>query len=286
MANSTKPNLTAVTTPALSDLLSVRQSGDTRDKKETLTQVRAIMNGDLGIGAVAGGVLPLSSAGGNIIAIQPVAGIDALRLGTVGSGVNYATINPSATGANVPFGVGGTDATIGISIVPKNNGKILFNTTGLLQIGGTSSAFPAFKAQTNSGVVNLRVADDSADAIMTLLLVDGRNGSGTVTARLHGGALSNKGAVVLNANGQLIFLNTSDVLTGTPDVGFGRAAAGVVQPTNGGSGFGQIRFNGSTGAGIPMTGANCPATTLTAPYQWALAQASDGTPCVFALYAL
>lgn len=42
MADSTITGLTAVTTAALTDTTNVRQSGDTRDKKETLSQVLAL----------------------------------------------------------------------------------------------------------------------------------------------------------------------------------------------------------------------------------------------------
>lgn len=275
MANSTKPGLDAVTTPAVTDLLSVRQSGDTRDKRETLTQVRALVNGDLVIGAVAGGILPLSSAGGNIVAIQPVAGVDALRLGTVASGVNFAAINPSAAGGNVSFGVDGSDATIGISITPKNNGKILLNTTSDIQIGAT-----------DVGIKRLNAAE--------LAVTNGAGGGAFFTSQVMGAVVTLgtpyqavlMGAGIGIASGASISFASGSNATGTKDAGVKRAAVGVIQPTDGGSGFGQIRFNGSTGAGIPMPGANCPATLLSAPYSWLFVQAQDGTPCVIAAYAL
>lgn len=43
MANSTIPNLVAVTVPAVTDLFGVRQSGDTRDKKLTVTQLLTLV---------------------------------------------------------------------------------------------------------------------------------------------------------------------------------------------------------------------------------------------------
>jgi len=46
MADSTIPNLTAVTTPAGTDEFGVRQSGDTRDKKQTRAQVHALESGE------------------------------------------------------------------------------------------------------------------------------------------------------------------------------------------------------------------------------------------------
>ncbi len=45
MANSTIPNLVAVSVPALTDLFGVRQSGDTRDKKLTVTQLLTLIPG-------------------------------------------------------------------------------------------------------------------------------------------------------------------------------------------------------------------------------------------------
>ena len=46
MANSTIPNLVAVTVPALTDLFGVRQSGDLRDKKLTAAQLSQIQRED------------------------------------------------------------------------------------------------------------------------------------------------------------------------------------------------------------------------------------------------
>lgn len=46
MADSTIPNLDAVTTPAGTDEFSVRQSGDTRDKKQTRTQLHTFESGE------------------------------------------------------------------------------------------------------------------------------------------------------------------------------------------------------------------------------------------------
>jgi len=46
MADSTIPNLTAVTTPVGTDEFGVRQSGDTRDKKQTRAQVHALESGE------------------------------------------------------------------------------------------------------------------------------------------------------------------------------------------------------------------------------------------------
>jgi hypothetical protein len=40
----------------------------------------------------------------------------------------------------------------------------------------------------------------------------------------------------------------------------------------------------STGSGIPLDGANCPATTLTAPYTWLKVQSSDGSTVYIAAY--
>jgi len=46
MADSTIPNLDLVTTPAGTDEFSVRQSGDTRDKKQTRTQLHSLQSGE------------------------------------------------------------------------------------------------------------------------------------------------------------------------------------------------------------------------------------------------
>lgn len=46
MADSTIPNLDAVITPASTDLVGVRQSGDTRDKKQSRAQLHALQSGE------------------------------------------------------------------------------------------------------------------------------------------------------------------------------------------------------------------------------------------------
>ena len=46
MADSTIPNLIAVTTPAGTDEFGVRQSGDTRDKKQTRAQLNTLQSGE------------------------------------------------------------------------------------------------------------------------------------------------------------------------------------------------------------------------------------------------
>lgn len=46
MADSTLPNLVAVTTPAATDIFGCRQSGDTRDKKQTRAQLHTLQSGE------------------------------------------------------------------------------------------------------------------------------------------------------------------------------------------------------------------------------------------------
>lgn len=87
------------------------------------------------------------------------------------------------------------------------------------------------------------------------------------------------------ANGMPIVFCSGDAQTGG-DCGVARDSAGVVRFTDGGSGYGQIRFGSSTGVGIAAFGTNCPASILTAPYAWLKANAQDGTPCVVPAYKL
>jgi len=46
MADSTLPDLDAVITPASTDIFGVRQSGDTRDKKQTRAQLHSLEAGE------------------------------------------------------------------------------------------------------------------------------------------------------------------------------------------------------------------------------------------------
>lgn len=235
-----------------------------------------VQNSDLVIGDVTGGILPLSSASGSIVAIQPVAGIDALRLGTVTSGVNYAAINPSISGANVSLGVGGADATIGISITPKNNGKILLNTTGLIQISGTTSASPALFSA-GGGDLSVRLADDSNYGNIRANVFAAFTGS-TYNAQIVPGGLGGHGLVAVDSDGGFFFSSSNATVNTMKDAGIVRRSAGVIQPSDGSAtGFGQMRCDGTTGAGAPLFGTNSPASTLTNPYSWLKFKAPDGT---------
>lgn len=66
MANSTKPGLVAVITAALTDLFSVRQSGDTRDKKLTASQLAAFVGVNLPTFILLGGGVGLRNNGGDL----------------------------------------------------------------------------------------------------------------------------------------------------------------------------------------------------------------------------
>lgn len=239
---------------------------------------------DLLIGDAAGGLLPLSSAGGNVIALQPVAGISALQLGTVASGVNYATITPGATGSPVVLGSAGADAAVGISLAPKGAGNVLI-ASGTVQLGGTTSSYGGIYAGgTTGGMVWIldAVGNPGGTKSSSIRVQSGSFSSTQETVRLD----SNGGGRVEIASGGQTAWSSTSVAGAAPDAGFKRAAAAVVQPTNGSSGFGQLRFDGSTGAGTPLLGSNCPASSLTSPYSWLKIQAQDGTPCVIPAYAV
>lgn len=78
---------------------------------------------------------------------------------TATNAVNYLDITPSAASANIVLASAGTDSTIGITVTPKGNGNLLFNSTGTLQIGGTTSSYPTLAANGTSGVLNVYAAN-------------------------------------------------------------------------------------------------------------------------------
>lgn len=149
----------------------------------------------------------------------------------------------------------------------------------IVQLGGTSASFPALKR--NAADVNFRLADDSDYAGLRAVRIFGQDGG---TDRMLVAGDGSSISIYLSSASDIRFGNGASWQN--PDSGLKRAAAGVIKPTDGGSGFGQIRHSTSTGVGMPLLGANCPAATLAAPYGWGTCQAGDGTPCVFPMYQL
>lgn len=73
MASSTKPGLDPVVTPAATDTFSVRQSGDTRDKRETLAQIATR--------TLSAGAIPAAGTALSIAASAPTATTGASQVG-------------------------------------------------------------------------------------------------------------------------------------------------------------------------------------------------------------
>ncbi len=143
---------------------------------------------------------------------------------TYGSGLLLATAPVFTTSISTPSIITASGA---LTITPNSNANILLNTTGLIQIGGTTSSFPAFKRSTTE--VQFRLADDSGYATARLQGINIENSLVAANITTEGGTADIKmpsGGLIIN--GPFRFFNGA---TYTP--GFSAGAAGVVKIENG-----------------------------------------------------
>lgn len=194
MANSTKPGLLAVVTAALTDLFSVRQSGDTRDKKLSTSQLKALLlatgstdkaalrasgtggattqGSDLVIADVAGGVLSLTSSGSNILNLPTFISLGAgvgLRNNSGDLEVRNAT--------NSAYGLISADTHAALNGVAY--GAKLHSTQGLI-IG--SSAFIFFSNVAGLGGITNGDSAFARSAAAAIKVTDGSSGVGSINA--------------------------------------------------------------------------------------------------------
>lgn len=109
-----------------------------------------------------------------------------------------------------------------------------------LQLGGTSASFPALKR--NSSVLEVKVADDSAFAIVRSL--SWQNGGGTADIGFNRNGLSLAATFG-------IFWSSTAASSGSADIGMSRDAAGIARITNGSTGIGALTTALSI---VPKTG--------------------------------
>lgn len=156
MASSTKPNLTAVATPALTDIVSVRQSGDARDKRETLTQVRSVVAPDATTSAK--GLVELATDG-EVAAGVAVQGNDG-RLGRVPA-TSFLAAN--ATNATA------TMAASGLTVPVTSGRKYIFRAVLLCQDSEDADGY-AFDFDTSAAATNFRAFAVVTDTVSAGLL--------------------------------------------------------------------------------------------------------------------
>jgi len=272
--SSTKPNLSPVTVPATTDIVSVRQSGDTRDKRETLAQILGLTHNattatslaadpaDCADNFVATGIQADGTAvcdDFSSVVFGPASSTaDALAVytNTTGKAIRNSAATLTTGGVFSLTGqlnldnlrldgntISSQDANGDIVASPNGTGK-LRTTATLFQLGGSTSSFPALKQ--NNANIQLRSADDSAYGQLFVLGWEARNGGGqTIIGAYAGGGGFDALAL---ASGIQLKWGSTPTDTGSADTGLARGSAGRVKVTDGSSGVGALL--GSKGADI------------------------------------
>lgn len=177
MADSTLPNLTAVTTPVTTDVLVTRQSGDTRDKKVTRAQLNTLEAGEvlkIDDGNISGPGLQING--------DPNTGIyaPAADMLSFAVGGNQAMRWYSASGGTLarPEGQFGKTAHVGSS---QGDGAITgsYNVFSTVGTAGDAATLPAVFS---SGTL-VYIKNDAAANAMDVFPASGDDlGEGTNTA--------------------------------------------------------------------------------------------------------
>jgi len=153
-----------------------------------------------------------------------------LRLvNNVASATTGLSITGNASGSGVTLtALGGTNESI--ILAPKGTGNLLLNT-GLIQLFGATSSFPAIKR--SGAAVHIRLADDSdfANAVAAKLYLSNNNGS---AYQFVADPSVISGANVSNAG--FYGWSSSSSAAAAPDTGLFRNAAGVAEVNNGTAG--------------------------------------------------
>jgi hypothetical protein len=157
-----------------------------------------------------------TGASGNTLELQ-TGGTTRLTIGTTGTATFTGTISGSVNGMTLPVGGNGYNFSSGGYFVCISSGVFKFSDSAdtsfnRLQLGGTTSSFPAIKR--NGTAINFRLADDSADCDVTAAAL-------TLSGNL---TISTKNIVTDTTTGTKIGTAT------TQKLGFYNATP-VVQPT-------------------------------------------------------
>jgi hypothetical protein len=186
----------------------------------SLAVISSGANEDLSIEPKGTGGATITSAGAAALAVGPNGNTNpALRIvGNVASAATGISITGRAAGAGVSLAVISSGANESISIEPKGTGNALL-ASGLLQFGGTSSAFSALRGSGNQ--LETRLADNSAY---------------TFHAALHFVAIAEFRLFNAQTVGNQLRMGNA----GAFDAGLGRLSAGVVRVTDAGTGAGSF----------------------------------------------
>jgi hypothetical protein len=171
--------------------------------------------------------LTLQSKGTGAVLLNPN-GLPALSVSASSTAVNYMTLAASATGLAPTFLAAGSDSDVGISILAKGNGTILFAT-------GASAANIQFQIGTVATPVNRFRADGSATGVTPVLVTAGSDtnitgvvrGKGTGGVQLQDGGAATK--IACNTTG-IGFFATAPVAKQT--VGAALSTGGAETNTN------------------------------------------------------
>jgi hypothetical protein len=183
-------------------------------------------------------------------------GIQAMLWNTVGSGVDYATVTPSASGnpGNVIIGASGSDSNVNLQLTTKGTSYVI--VPGPLVIGTTTPQTAQITIQDNSGNVGFQVEGGSiygeAVAINATGASGGKNwqmasytnnageGGGTFCISVAGGGNDavcwNSSGVQMSISTGLIGWGSSSSQVSSDDTGLSRDSAGVVDVGTGAQG--------------------------------------------------
>jgi len=179
MANSTIPGLAAVTVPALTDLFGVRQSGDTRDKKLTVTQLLTLIpsGGDVTkVGTPADNQLGVWTGDGTIEGTNSIAFDGSTFTMNLGGGDLRLTGKLELQGSNRPAVLDESASNTNPTFAPLGNSP----TSGLGGQGSSVSLIAFSKPAIEVTSLNAQILQAYETSRTVTAFAGGGQGSATI----------------------------------------------------------------------------------------------------------
>lgn len=187
---------------------------------------------------------------------EPTGGVGQIPAATPANGTAYSIPRPNGTGINIErFGTGNSLKFITYS----GSGQANNQTGAIININQLAGADSSTIYSTDAGAVTSNIINVSATALTSGGFINFFHATSTMAGAVLKANVGNGGGAFTGAflefdvNGARVF---------------SIAAAGQIQTA---------ALNEATGAGAAALGANCPAVTPGAPYQWLRFATSDGS---------